>query len=72
MDEIDMDFHDVQFNGSFIHENVYRQDAGPDADMAWEALGVGCELLDLYATSGANIIEMTQLFFLTRLLSEQD
>ncbi|KAF2878243.1 hypothetical protein BDV95DRAFT_478877 [Massariosphaeria phaeospora] len=30
----------VQFNGSFLHENIYRQTAGPEVDAAWEALGV--------------------------------
>jgi len=36
-----MNFHTTQFNGSSAHENVYRQDAGPEIDAAWEALGVG-------------------------------
>ncbi|KAF3049921.1 hypothetical protein E8E11_008955 [Didymella keratinophila] len=35
------DWHTQQFNGSFLHENVYRQSAGPEVDAAWEALGVG-------------------------------
>lgn len=43
MDQLDVNFHVVQFNGSFVHENIYRQDAGPMVDEAWEALGVGCE-----------------------------
>lgn len=43
MDEVDMNFRTIQFNGSFVHENVYRQDAGPDVDEAWEALGVECK-----------------------------
>lgn len=38
-----MNFHKVQFNGSFMHENVYRQGAGPEVDEAWEALGVMCK-----------------------------
>ncbi|KAA8642453.1 hypothetical protein EYZ11_007215 [Aspergillus tanneri] len=32
-------YHQVQFNGSFLNENVYRKDAGPEVDAAWEALG---------------------------------
>ncbi|KAL4734936.1 hypothetical protein BDV11DRAFT_212378 [Aspergillus similis] len=32
-------YHRQRFNGSFLKENVYRQDAGPDVDAAWEALG---------------------------------
>ncbi|KAF2033484.1 hypothetical protein EK21DRAFT_58412 [Setomelanomma holmii] len=33
-------WHDKTFNGSFLHENMYRGPAGPDVDTAWEALGV--------------------------------
>ncbi|KAJ6103028.1 hypothetical protein N7486_005455 [Penicillium sp. IBT 16267x] len=29
-----------EFNGSLLQENIFRQDAGPDVDAAWEALGV--------------------------------
>lgn len=30
------------FNGSFLHENIYRQTGSPEVDQAWEALGVDC------------------------------
>lgn len=43
MDDVDMNFHTVQFNGTFIHENIYRQNASEEVDAAWEALGVGCK-----------------------------
>lgn len=43
MDNIDMDFHTAPFNGTFVHENIYRQNASPEVDEAWEALGIGCE-----------------------------
>lgn len=36
-------WHTQQFNGSFLHENVYRQPAGPEVDAAWAALGVNCK-----------------------------
>jgi hypothetical protein len=36
-------WHDQLFNGSFLHENQYRQAAGPEVDAAWAALGVDCE-----------------------------
>ncbi|PLB35155.1 oxidase ustYa family protein [Aspergillus candidus] len=32
-------YHVQQYNGSFLHENIYRQDASPEVDEAWEALG---------------------------------
>ncbi|KAF2443712.1 hypothetical protein P171DRAFT_455564 [Karstenula rhodostoma CBS 690.94] len=38
--EVEPKWHDVRFNGTFLHENVYRQGAGPEVDAAWEALGV--------------------------------
>ncbi|KAH8594659.1 hypothetical protein B0O99DRAFT_513547 [Bisporella sp. PMI_857] len=38
--DIDITFSEVQFNGSLLRENVFRQDAGPDVDAAWESLGV--------------------------------
>jgi hypothetical protein len=37
-------WHLTRFNGSFLHENVYRRAAGPEVDAAWAALGVDCEL----------------------------
>ncbi|KAF2826438.1 hypothetical protein CC86DRAFT_253831, partial [Ophiobolus disseminans] len=33
-------WHDKLFNGSFLHQNEYRQPAGPEVDAAWDALGV--------------------------------
>lgn len=42
---IEVSWHEVEFNGSLLKENVYRQDAGPEVDSAWEKLGVNCELL---------------------------
>ncbi|TQB68536.1 hypothetical protein MPDQ_003259 [Monascus purpureus] len=33
--------YDVQrFNGTFLKENIFRQDASPEVDAAWESLGV--------------------------------
>ena len=41
--DVDIRYTPQRFNGSFMHANVYRQDAGPEVDAAWEALGVNCE-----------------------------
>ncbi|KAL5420268.1 hypothetical protein PMIN03_000095 [Paraphaeosphaeria minitans] len=38
--EVEPKWHVVRFNGTFLHENVYRQGAGPEVDAAWEGLGV--------------------------------
>lgn len=35
----------IKFNGSFIHENVFRGDAGPEVDTAWEAVGFDCMIV---------------------------
>lgn len=31
-----------RFNGSLMHENIYRQTGLPEVDAAWEALGTEC------------------------------
>jgi len=43
--EVDTSLHTVTFNGSLLKTNAYRQDAGPEVDAAWDALGVGCEFV---------------------------
>jgi hypothetical protein len=43
MPDVKIKYGKVQFNGSLLMENVYRQNAGPEVDAAWEALGVDCE-----------------------------
>ncbi|KPI35209.1 uncharacterized protein AB675_10170 [Cyphellophora attinorum] len=40
VDGVPMSFHIEQFNGTFVHENIYRQDASPEVDAAWDGLGV--------------------------------
>ncbi|CAI7617891.1 unnamed protein product [Penicillium viridicatum] len=38
--EVGIEYSLQQFNGSLLKESVFRQDAGPDVDAAWESLGV--------------------------------
>ncbi|RDW75716.1 hypothetical protein BP5796_06537 [Coleophoma crateriformis] len=40
MNDLDIKYHMVTFNGSLMHENIYRQDASPEVDAAWDALGI--------------------------------
>jgi hypothetical protein len=40
--EVEIEFETVSFNGSLFKKNAFRQDAGPQVDAAWEALGVDC------------------------------
>jgi hypothetical protein len=39
VNEVDPNWHTVQYNGTFFHVNAYRQPAGPEVDAAWIALG---------------------------------
>ncbi|OJJ86271.1 oxidase ustYa family protein [Aspergillus glaucus CBS 516.65] len=32
-------YHEQRFNGSFLKENAFRQDAGPETDAAWASIG---------------------------------
>jgi hypothetical protein len=41
--DVQPNWHTQLFNGSFLHQNVYRQPAGPEVDAAWDALGVNCK-----------------------------
>lgn len=49
--EVMPNWHTTLFNGSFLHENVYRQSASPEVDNAWEALGVNCRASELSVRS---------------------
>lgn len=42
MKEVGIQYSLLEFNGSLLKENIFRQDAGPDVDAAWESLGVNC------------------------------
>lgn len=42
--DVDITFQPQRFNGSLLKENIYRQDASPEVDAAWEALGVNCKM----------------------------
>ncbi|KAF9883352.1 hypothetical protein FE257_003568 [Aspergillus nanangensis] len=39
LSDVQIKYHDQQYNGSFLHETIYRQDASPEVDEAWNALG---------------------------------
>jgi hypothetical protein len=43
VNEVKPNWHTIRYNGTFFHENIYRQAASPEVDAAWEALGVDCE-----------------------------
>jgi hypothetical protein len=40
--QVDIKYGEVQYNGSFFHEQIYRKDPSPEVDKAWKDLGVDC------------------------------
>lgn len=38
--DVDLSFQNVQFNGSLFKENIFRGQASPEVDEAWQSLGV--------------------------------
>lgn len=42
LNQIDLSYNIIRFNGSFLKENIYRHPGSPEVDAAWEALGVNC------------------------------
>jgi hypothetical protein len=59
IDEVPVKFHTEQFNGTFVHENIYRQGASPEVDNAWDELGVRCKYFTI--TSQLNSREVVAL-----------
>lgn len=45
MTEVGIIYNLQEFNSSLLKENIYRQDASPEVDAAWDALGVNCTVL---------------------------
>ncbi|PYH91646.1 hypothetical protein BO71DRAFT_401222 [Aspergillus ellipticus CBS 707.79] len=37
--QVGLEYHSQQFNGSLLKENIFRQDASPEVDAAWESIG---------------------------------
>ncbi|CZR59250.1 uncharacterized protein PAC_09142 [Phialocephala subalpina] len=38
--DVNNNYHEVLFNGSFMKQNVFRQEACPEVDAAWDSLGI--------------------------------
>ncbi|KAF2772217.1 hypothetical protein EJ03DRAFT_267267, partial [Teratosphaeria nubilosa] len=43
LEEVDIRYNAVDFNGSFFEETIYRQRPSPEVDAAWDALGVNLQ-----------------------------
>ncbi|KAM0428614.1 hypothetical protein ACHAPT_006975 [Fusarium lateritium] len=40
LDDVSIKYKTQPFDGNFMHENVFRRNASPEVDAAWESLGV--------------------------------
>lgn len=40
LDDVAITYKTVEFDGKFMNENVFRRNASPEVDAAWESLGV--------------------------------
>lgn len=43
-EDMNIKYHDVEFNNTLLRSNIYREDPSPEVDQAWQDLGVRCEL----------------------------
>ena len=42
LEDVEIEYEMVRFNGSLLHENIFRQSGSPEVDAAWESLGTDC------------------------------
>jgi len=54
MNDVEISYSLVKYNGSLMKENIFRQSADPEVDAAWEGLGVDCVYI---LTSRVGIID---------------
>lgn len=41
IDDIDLSYHDVLFNGTFGNDSIFRHDPSPEVDYAWRYISTG-------------------------------
>jgi hypothetical protein len=44
-EDIPLSYSSIQFNGSLLKENIFRQPESPEVEAAWDSLGVNCRAL---------------------------
>jgi hypothetical protein len=42
VNDMDVKYNIVSSTGSLLRESIFRQDASPEVDAAWDSLGVNC------------------------------
>lgn len=43
LEDVDVKYDWKHFNGSFLQEDIFRKEASPEVDAAWESMGVDCK-----------------------------
>lgn len=44
MEDVDISYNIVRYEGSLVNENIFRRVGAPEVDVAWESLGIECNL----------------------------
>ena len=47
LEDVDISYDFIRYEGSLMNENVFRQIGSPEVDTAWESLGIECKPLPL-------------------------
>jgi hypothetical protein len=42
LEDVDISYGFIQYEGSLMNENIFRQMGSPEVDAAWESLGIEC------------------------------
>ena len=62
MREVPIQYSEQRFNGSLLKENIFRQEASPEVDAAWESLGVNCTYIPEKSRVIRMISSLTEYF----------
>lgn len=56
MQDVQIQYHPVRFNGSFIEKPIYFQDPSPEVDEAWSGLGIDCKPISFSSHGQAHLL----------------
>jgi hypothetical protein len=62
LEDINIQYGSIPFNGSFMQENIYRRKGSPEVDAAWEAMGVNCKSMNFVLGETTLIIPKTDQY----------
>jgi len=46
LEDVDISYKTVRYEGSLMQENIFRQTGSPEVDTAWESLGIECKIYE--------------------------